>query len=523
MGNYTSDRRTLLKGLGATALVSAFASPLLAGCGKVSTTSTSGSASAGTPVRGGKAVLAIQDNPVNMDPADGQLYSSLQVYQNVFSELLEVDANFNFKPNLAASWKQEDAQTWIFELVDNAVFHNGEPFTAKDVAYTINRMKDPSHGLAAFVGFFSSVEVVDPHTCRIHLSKPYGPMEATMASLVDIVNEKAVSTSDPKQTAVGTGPYKMGEWVKGSHVTLQRWDKYFKSNQPYLDEVTFQSVGDDTVRLSGLQTGQFDWIQTVPQQQIPALMKSTSIAHTPARAYFPYLVLLNTTAPPFNDIRVRQAVNWAIDRSEVVKLAFFGAATEATEAVSPPNPFYTGVSPYKGGPDLDKAKSLLSQAKLASTDVTILVEQEDSSYTLIAQILQSQLKKIGLNLHIQTASSSEYFGLMAKQQYGISVTYFSASLDPALTYYLLGYSQSGFNLSAYKSPTLDAALAKFTFEADQSVRKQVYPELVNAFQTESPFIFLANRQQQYWTTPKLHGAEALPSLEIRVEDMWKSQ
>ena len=515
-----TGRRAFLKGLGATA-AAAFAVPILDACsGGTSTSASSSSTTGGKPVKGGSATLAIEDNPVNMDPADGQLYSSLQVYQNIFSELLEVDTNFNFKPNLAASWQQEDNQTWIFHLVDNAVFHNGEPFTANDVAYTVQRMKPKA--LGPYLAFFNSVEVVDPHTCRIHLAKPYGPMEATMASLVDITNEKAITSGDPKQTAIGTGPYKLGEWVKGSHVTLSRWDKYFKSGRPYLDQVTFQSVGDDTVRLTGLQTGQFDWIQAVPAQQSTGLQSSSTIRHTGKGAYFPYLILLNTTAPPFNDIRVRQAVNWAIDRSEIVKLAFFGTAAEATEAVCAPNPFFSGQNPYQGGPNLDKAKSLLSQAHVSNVDVSILVQQEVPLYTAIAQVLQSQLAKIGINLHIQTASSAQYFGLMATQKYGIATTYFSASLDPALTYYLLGYSTSGFNLAAYKSPRLDAELAKFTFEADQKVRKQVYPGLVSAFAEESPFIFLANQQQEYWTNNSTYGAEVLPSLEIRAEDMWKS-
>lgn len=519
MAMHPTGRRTFLKGMGAVA-AAAFAVPILEACSGGTSTSAGPTGSAGKPVRGGSATLAIEDNPVNMDPADGQLYSSLQVYQNIFSELIEVDANFNFRPNLAASWQQEDEKTWIFHLVDNAVFQNGEPFTAQDVAFTVQRMKPKA--LGPYLQFFDQVEVVDPHTCRIHLTKPYGPMEATMASLVDITNEKAINAGDPTQTAIGTGPYKMTDWVKGSHVTLSRWDKYFKSDRPYLDQVTFNSVGDDTVRLTGLQTGQFDWIQAVPPQQSASLQGSSSLRHTGKGAYFPYLALFNTTAPPFNDMRVRQAVNWAVDRSEIVKLAFFGTAVEATEAVSAPNPFFSNANPYQGGPDLDKAKSLMSQAGVSNVDVSVLVQQEVPVYTAIAQVLQSQLAKIGINLHLTTASSSQYFGMMASQHYGLAMTYFSASLDPALTYYLLGYSTSGFNLAAYKSANLDNELNKFTFEADQSVRKQVYPGLVSAFATESPFIFLANQQQQYWTNLKTYGAEVLPSLEIRVEDMWKT-
>ena len=157
-------------------------------------------------------MLAIQDTPVNMDPADGQLYASLQVYQNIFSELIKVDADYTYKPNLASSWQQEDAKTWSFELVDNAFFHNGEPVTSQDVKYTIQRMK--THPLGVYLQFFDNVEVIDKQKFRIHLAKPFGAMEATLATLVDITNEKGIKSGNPQSNPIGSGPYKLQEWPR---------------------------------------------------------------------------------------------------------------------------------------------------------------------------------------------------------------------------------------------------------------------------------------------------------------------
>ena len=120
-------------------------------------------------------------------------------------------------------------------------------------------------------------------------------------------------------------------------------------------------------------------------------------------------------------------------------------------------------------------------------------------------------------------SSAAWFDTLVAHKYGMSATYFSASLDPALTYYLLGFSTSGFNLTGLKSAHLDSLLEQFTFQADQATRHQVYPEVVRAFAEQAPFIFMANQYQQYWTNPQMHGAEVLPSLEIRLEDMWLSK
>jgi len=521
MPAYSPDRRTFLRGMGATIASATVGGGLLSACSgnTPGSTSTAGQTSV-KPVRGGIANLAIQDTPVNMDPAQFELYASGQVYQNIFSELIEVDAHYNYHPNLATSWSQESDTAWLFEIVDNAVFQNGEPVTANDVAYTIQRTK--SGAIGPYFQYFDKTEIINPHKFRIHLGKPFGPLEATISYLLDITNEKAIKSHDPKTMPIGCGPYKLKEWVHNSHVTLERWDKYFKKDRPYLDEVTFTSVGDDTVRLSGLQTGQFQWIQAVPPQQVKTLLSSTSINHTPALPVFPYILFLNCSKPPFSDRRVRQAVAWTVDRAEIVKLAFFGTAVEATEPVANVNPFYSGVNPYKGGPNLDKARSLMRQAGVSNEDVLFLAQTEVPLYAAIGQILKSQLAQIGLNLNIHTLSAAEWFGEFSALKYGLGVTYESTTLDPANSYYLDVYSKSPFNWTGCKIPAIDSALQKFTFEADQKVRKQVYPDLVNTIATEAPEIFLAIQNQQYWTVPSLHGAMPLPSLEVRAEDLWRS-
>ena len=511
-------RRRPVKALAfaSTALVMA----VLAGCAPAANTNSAEPAKLGDPVQGGSATLATQGSPVNMDPADGQLYASIQVYQNIFSTLIDVDENFEFVPDLAESWQQDDDLTWSFTLVEGVKFHNDETLTADDVAFSIERMK--TAGLGAFVSVFESVEVVDDLNFKIHLSAPYGAMEATLASFVDIVNQKAVESSDPKEDPVGTGPYELTEWVKGSTVTLTRFDDYFKSEKPYLDEIVFEAVPDDSVRLAGLQTGQFDWIQTVPAQQIPDLVESSEFGHTNAGAYLPYLVLLNTTSGPFSSLDARQGLNWLIDREQIVDLAFSGAAVEASEAVSDDNPFYSGVDIYEGAPDIEKGQSLFDEAGVVGEPIVILVDQADSAYALIAQVIQSELAGVGMKATIETVASSEYFGRLVSKDFDIAMTYFTASLDPALTYNLLGQSESGFNFTGYQSSELDAVLKEFTFSTDQDARKAFYPDLVGAFQKESPFIFVANRETQYFTSSTLGGTSSLPTLEIRAEDLWQA-
>src|SRR5215211_4001178 len=286
------DRRTLIQRAGALGVLSSGGlSALLAACGGNDEGAGGATTAAGKAVRGGRAVLATVDKPVNMDPADAQLYSSLQVYQNIFHKLVNVDADFKFIPGLASKWTQDDDTTWTLELVDNAVFQNGEPFTANDVKFSFDRL--PEHANGIFVQAWKETEVVGPHTVRFHLSQPYGAVPATLAAIGDMVNEKAVSSSDPKLHPVGCGPYRMAEWIKDDHVTLERWDKFFKPDKPYLDEVVFRAIGDESVRLTGLQTGELDWIQRVPAQRVQELESASGITSSPGKPYLPDMVMFN--------------------------------------------------------------------------------------------------------------------------------------------------------------------------------------------------------------------------------------
>lgn len=510
------DRRTFLKVTGAGTLgtlagVGEFG-PLLEGLGGVEAKGAS------APRRGGSIQLSTVDTPVNMDPADAELYASIQVYDNIFSKLINVTSNYKFVPNLAHSWHQETATTWIVDLVDNAVFHNGDHLTAQDVKFSMDRVK--SHPNGVFFSAFKSTEVVNKYRVRFHLAHPFGAFEAALAMFSEIVNKRAVTSSNPKLHPIGSGPYRMKEWVQNDHVTLVRWNKYFKKNMPYLDQVVFRAVGDDKVRLTDLQTGQLSWIQQVPPQEYSALLKSSQMHSSPGRPYLPYMLLLNCSKPPFNDKRVRQAIAWAVDRNEFEKLVWFNTAVPATEGVSPPSPWYSGVNPYKSAPDPARAKSLLKQAGHSNLVVNFANQPNVPATERYAVILKSQLAKAGITLNIQNFAPAQWFEELSSGRYQITETYWSVSVDPAQLYFPLTYSKSPWNFAKFKNAKVDQVLNKFTYSNNQKARKAAYADLVRTVADEAPMIFLNNQIQRYWMAPTLHNAGPLPSLEIKVEDWW---
>jgi peptide/nickel transport system substrate-binding protein len=516
------DRRTFMRGVGSLGALGATGGlgSLLAACGSGTTQTGSPAAKAGTAAAGGRAILATVDKPVNLDAADGQLYSSIQVYQNIYASLLYVNDKFEYDPGLAASWTQDDPKTWTFELVDNAVWHNGEPFTAADVVFTFQRLKE--HPIGSFTAAIDRAQAIGKHKVRLHLKQPYGAVEPLLAGLVSIMNEKAVKSADPKLKPIGCGPYRLKEWVQDDHITLERWDKYFKPDLPHLDEIVFKAVGDDSVRLTGLQTGELDWIQRVPPQRVAELSQSGDLTVSPGRPYNPDLLMFNCTKPPFNDVRVRQAVAWALDRKEIIDLVWYGTAVPATEATAKPSPWYTGVDPYSAGPDPEKAKALLREAGITGRlAVDFAGQPQVGTQMREAQVIQSQLKKVGIDLNIQRYEPAQWFQQLATKKFDMTSTYFSATFDPAFIYGIVTRTGGSFNFPGYANKQTDALIDRFVFEGDQAKRKEIYPELVKRIADEAPILFLTNEIQQYWTKSSFHGPTPLPTLEIRAEEMWR--
>jgi len=477
----------------------------------------------GPPRRGGILRVATVDKPVNMDPGYAQLYSSLQIYQNVYNKLAYVDEAGQFIPGLAKAWKQENDRTWLFDLVDNAVFHNGEPLTSQDVVFTFTRLLDAKNKLPMRI-FFSpveGVEAVGQYQVRFHLARPFGPLLAMLTQATEIVNEKALKDKDPKLFPIGTGPYRFVEWVKDDHVTLERWDKYFRPGRPYLDRILFHAPADDTVRLTGLQTGRFNWIQTVPPQRIPELERSRDLTASPGRPYLPFFLMLNASKPPFNDRRLRQAIAWAIDRAEIVKLVYFGSHVPTAEPTPEPSPWATGVNAHRGGPDLARARQLLAEAGSAGgLTVTYLVKSQVPVLVKTGEILREQLKKVGITLDVQPLESGQYFEALVGKKFDIAAAWWSVTVDPDMFYSPLQHSASPWNFSGLKSEEADKRIDAFRFTTNAAARKKMYPDLVRWFQEEGSLIVFSNEIQRYWMKPNVHGSVPLSSLELRFEDSW---
>src|SRR3954469_13706659 len=247
------DRRTLMMRGAALGLSGGLLSAVLAACGS-SKSKPLGSTTTGAAVAGGTLKAALTGEPDSLDPAKSQIYTGAQVYDNIFSKLVDLDENQKFYGVLATKWTQVDPKTWTFELRDGVKFHNGEPFTATDVKYTFERILDAktASGYAPLYDVIKSIVVESPTKVTFKLKTSFGPFLTNMANNGEIVNKTAIEAKGSARKPVGTGPFKFVEWVQGDQVALKKTPDFLIKGKPHLDGIVFHFAQVDQSRIDGL-------------------------------------------------------------------------------------------------------------------------------------------------------------------------------------------------------------------------------------------------------------------------------
>jgi peptide/nickel transport system substrate-binding protein len=525
------SRRSFLKragGFSAAILAATSLGAVVAACGGAATSApASGGPTptpAGGPKSGGILKAALTGEPDTLDPATSAIYTATQVFANVFSTLVAIDEKNEHYGVLATKWELTNPTTWVFDLVDNATFHNGEKFTAEDVKYTFERILDPATGAtgAALFDSVDSIEVVSPTQVVFHLKFPFGPFLVNLINEGWIVNKKAVEAGDPARNPVGTGPFKFVEWVQGDHATLTKNDDYFITGRPYLDGVEFRFLLVDQSRIEALRSGDLDWVDAIPLQQLKTLSVDPDFTYvTNPIAGIPDFLSFNTAKPPFDNMKFRQAIAWAVDRTQIRDIAYFGAGEVGIAEVPSASYWSSGQDPYSGSPNLEKAKALLAEAGV-TTPITVkyLGLPQYPELLKTGEVVRDNLKAIDVNMEIEQVEVSVWFDRYLKGDYQITSAYHEGTIDPDYFYSLDIRSGASLNASFYSNPEIDTMIDDARTGTDDETRRELYTVIRNAVSDEAPVIFVHYETINYLMRKDVHGSTVNPLLEPRVEFMW---
>ncbi len=513
-------RRTGRKPLIGAALLTA--SLLLAGCGSSAGSEPSAGAT-GKIVDGGDLRAALTGEPDVLDPATSSIYTGAQVYEGIFSKLVDIDAAGEFVPDLATEWKQDDPKTWTFKLVDNAKFHNGEKFTSADVVYTFKRIVDPKTA-SAYAGLYTqidSVEAVDPTTVVFHLKQAFGPFLTNLAANGQIVNQKAIESGDPARKPVGTGPFEFVEWVQGDHLTVKKNPDYFEQDKPHVDTITFKFLANDQSRIDALSAGEIDWADAIPLQQVPTLSKDPRFTYVTSKtAGIPDFLAMNTTKAPFDNVLVRQAFALAVDRSEIKKVAYLGTGEDGLEEVPTGSPWYDDSNIFASKPDIERAKSLLADAGFPNgLKVQYLGLSQYPELLKTGQVLREQLKKIGVDMTIKAVEVSVWYDQFSSKNYQLTSAYQERSIDPDNFYSLVIKSGAPVNTTGYSNPAVDTLINEAAGSNDEAARQSSYKQIRGIVTEQAPLVFTHYETINYLMNKNVTGSKITPTLSLHLADV----
>lgn len=501
---------------------------LLSACGGGNTGST-GSAESGSPVRGGDLVMARSQDPQSFDTRQIGDNWSIWTLESMLDTLLVPSADGKgVESSLATKWEVgDDKTTWTFHLRDDVTFSDGTPLTAEDVKFSLDYDRSPEGSFGFLDSAIDSVSAPDARTVVVKTTAPWAPLLADLAGFNNSIfpaNFGGKSASEFWERPIGSGPFKLDSWDKGTTVKLVRNDRYWKKGLPYLDSVTFKNVADDNTRANMLRGGQ------AQIDEFPAYSSITTLDATPGLEVdeFPssnteYLVM-NNKRPELADVHVRRAISYAIDRASMVKAVLFGHGQVANSFLSPSMLDYAEVKAPQY--DMAAAKAELAQSKYPhGFSTTIMVTAGKSAYATAAQIIQKSLQQLGIEVKIKTVDGATAGQMQGQGNYDLMLTYFTTDIaDPQewVSFSAMSPTKGIGNAMStfYDNPTVDdlAQQAEQTF--DEAQRKQLYTKIQQIIAQDQPHTTLYYTPFVYARSEKVHGFTAYPTGNYTLATTW---
>ena len=467
----------------------------------------------------GSVVIVIGSDPSTLDPQFPDDGNARAVNDNIYEMLVVRDSvTAELGPSLATSWEQLDETTWRFTLQEGVTFHNGEPFNADAVVYSVERMIDPEFNseIISFVETIGGAEAVDESTVDIFTKGP-DPILLARMTWLNIVppvyaEENAANFGNEP---VGTGPYKFVEWVKGDHVKLEAYADYW-GGAPSIAEVTIRTIPEEATAASALEAGEVDLVRHLIPEYLDRVPKSASVHGIE----FPW-IRINTNVEPLNDVRVRQALNYAIDKEALQEALYSGYAAIAEGQILTPGHF--GYNPdVKAYPyDPEKARDLLQEAGAEGATLEFVGEAgrwlKDKE---LVEALATQLEAVGLNIEVNIAEWSQWLDLLfagAEAAPDLQYSSHDNSLFDADRTLSVLFTSAG-SQAAYGNPEVDRLVEEARTETDVAAREDMYHQAVQMIYDDAACVFLLNLDDIYGLSGRLEWQPRIDG-RIMVKDM----
>lgn len=481
---------------------------VLSGCGAAGNSNSAVQASGGGQAgqaEGGNLTYALATSPDTLDPHRSGLAVTVRAIRTIYDNLVVQLSDGSIKPWLAKEWSvSEDGKSYTFKLREDVKFHDGTPFNAEAVKFNLDRVIDPATKAAnslALIRPYSSSEVIDEYTIKVNLEQPSQAFLGNLSqALLGIVSPTAAKKYGDQlgKNPVGTGPYTFVKWDENADIVVAKnkdynWAPETVENEgaPHLDTITFKIVPEEATRIGSVQSKQVLAAETVPPQNIAALKNDPNQQLLQANTVgLPYTLFFNLRKAPWDDVKVRQAVQSAVDVESIVKTLYLGNYERAWSALSPGILGYDASLEGSINPDINKANQLLDeQGWVKGADG--IREKDGKKLTLhyvdgspnrekrndIAAIIQQQLKQVGIAVEVEITKdiATVVYQNWDYDLYGNS----QVNSDPNALYAFYHTSAEGERptLSGLSDPKIDKLLEQGAVETDPDKRVDIYNQI----------------------------------------------
>lgn len=438
-----------------------------------------------------------------LDPQKAIDTPTVRVYNQIYDGLVKKDNDMNIVPGLAESWNKVDERRTIFNLRKGVKFHNGETLTAKDVKFTLDRMKNQPT-VSFLISEIELVNVIDDYTVEIVTKNGFGPLLSHLSHPgAVILNEKAVTNSSERydQNPVGTGPYILDKWLAGDRIFLKANPEYYLGKSA-IENIVIKAIPEGTNRTIALETGEADIVYDVDPVDIDKIKSNNDLKFLYEQSLGNSYLGLNTQHKPFDDVRVRQAIAYAINVDDIIEVVYKNTAIPGSSPISPKIPGYNkDVKNYEY--NVEKAKKLLAEAGYPNGFKTSIWINDNTSRKDIATILQDQFKTIGIDAAIETLEWGAYIDRTAAGEHDMYILgWVTVTGDPDYGLYPVfhtsAHGRAG-NRSFYSNATVDKLLDEARISTDQEKRMDNYREIQRIIQEEIPSITMVYNNQNVAT------------------------
>ena len=481
------------------------------------------------PKRGGTMTGAMMVKITSMDPLTGNSFVGEGcVYLGIYNRLLRRDDSGKLVPELAKSWTvSPDGKQVTFELQQGVTFHDGTPFNAQAVKFNFDRLLNPKDATTAYQYFtdVESFEAVGNFQLVMRLKRPSAVvMDALTYRGGFIVSPTAFKKPDFAQNPVGTGPFKLVQWIPDNRVVMARNENYWEkapdgTRLPYLDQVVLRIITDDSVRTIEIQSGNSDLSVRVPAESMEIVRKDSKleVVQTPIADVF--RLFLNQRKPPFNNLKLRQAVGYAFDRAAMAKAIVPGQGYVAPFMIMPSEPYYSPYDPF--GYDPAKAKQLMAEAGFAGgleVEFMMIAREPDNS---IAPVVQSFLAAIGIRTRIVPLERQIYVDRGIKGEFELALAQKTIPMvSPFLLFAEQLASNGSGNRAAWKSAQFDELLNRLGGAFDLAPQKSLIAEMQKIHLDDAGQTYLFHRANYNANSRKVRNVQFQNEGAWRFTEAW---